>query len=60
MLSASGVSQAARLIGVLIAPGAMALTRMRFYATSYAKLFIINMTPPFEAAWLTWPFQGMT
>jgi hypothetical protein len=35
---------------VLIAPGAIALIRIFFSATSCAKLFIIIMTPPFEAA----------
>src|SRR5574337_235599 len=34
---ASGVSQAARLIGVWMAPGAMELTRMRWGASSWAK-----------------------
>jgi hypothetical protein len=35
---------------VLIAPGAMSLTRILFSATSWATLFIICITPPFEAA----------
>jgi hypothetical protein len=35
---------------VLIARGAMLLTRIFLSATSWATLFIIYMTPPFEAA----------
>jgi hypothetical protein len=38
------------LMGVRIAPGQMLLTRMRYGATSCARLFIISMTPPLEAA----------
>ncbi len=47
---ASGVSQACMLIGVRIAPGQMLFTRMRYGATSCAMLFIISITPPFDAA----------
>ena len=47
---ASGVLQASVLIGVRMAPGAMLLTRIRCGATSCAMLFIINSTPPLEAA----------
>jgi hypothetical protein len=38
------------LIGVLIAPGAIAFTRMRQGATSWAMLFISSITPPLLAA----------
>jgi hypothetical protein len=48
--SASGVSHAARLMAVLIAPGAIALTRMPFGATSCASDFIIIWIPPLDAA----------
>jgi hypothetical protein len=47
---ASGVSQAVRLIGVRMAPGAVLLTRMRYGAISWAMLFRSIMMPPFEAA----------
>jgi hypothetical protein len=48
--SASGVSQAERLIAVLIAPGPIAFTRIRCGASSWAMLFINNITPPFDGA----------
>jgi len=48
--SAAGVSQAARLILVLMAPGPMPLTRILFGASSCAMLFINIMTTPFELA----------
>ena len=35
---------------LFIAPGAIELTRMRFSATSCARLFINSMSPPFDAA----------
>jgi hypothetical protein len=47
---ASGVSQAARLIGVRMAPGASPITRMPSAAYSWAMLFIRRLTPPLEAA----------
>jgi hypothetical protein len=33
-----------------MAPGAMAFTRIRSAATSWARLRIMSSTPPFEAA----------
>jgi len=39
-----------RLMLVLMAPGAMALTRIRSGATSWARLRINKLTPPLEAA----------
>jgi hypothetical protein len=38
------------LIGVRIAPGAMALTRIRFGASSCAMLSISNLMPPLDVA----------
>ncbi len=38
------------LMGVRMAPGEMALTRIRHGATSWAMDFIISITPPLEAA----------
>ncbi len=48
--SASGVSQAGRLIGVMMAPGAMEFTRMRCGASSCASDCMKSFTPPFDAA----------
>ena len=47
---AEGVSQAGLLIGVRMAPGEMLFTRIFSGATSCARLFIISMTPPLDAA----------
>ncbi len=47
---AASVPQASTLIGVRTAPGQMLFTRMRRGATSCATLFIISITPPFDAA----------
>jgi len=46
---ASGVLHAAVLIGVRTAPRATLLTRICRGATSWARVFIIIATPPFEA-----------
>ena len=46
----SGVLHAAVLIGVRMAPGHMLLTRICKGATSWARLFIIIMMPPLDAA----------
>ena len=45
-----GVFQAEVLMGVLIAPGAMVLTRIRWGASSWAMLSISISIPPLEAA----------
>ena len=37
-------------MGVLIAPGAMLFTLMRWGATSWAMLLVIIITPPLDAA----------
>ncbi len=47
---AASPSVASSLMAVRIAPGAMALIRIRLGATSWAKLRIIIATPPLEAA----------
>ena len=47
---ASLVCPAAVLIGVRIAPSAIALTRIRMGATSYAMLSINKRMPPLDVA----------
>jgi len=46
----ASVLQTARLIAVLTAPGATALTRTRDGASSCARVRISMRTPPLEAA----------
>ncbi len=46
----SSSDQTSSLIGVSMAPGATAFTRMPSAATSCARLFMSMSTPPFAAA----------
>ena len=46
----SGEVSFSTFMGVRIAPGEMAFTRMRRWATSWARLFMRSMMPPLAAA----------